>query len=149
MKTICIVFLLTFCNLLVAQKINWKKHILPTSLSFTAGASDGLNQVLQYRYKSFEKAFPNANDQYWNPKYSWKNKYKEGTREPKHPGSCTWLVWTTDGYHATRFVSNLFNAGAVAFTVSSDKKKWYIYIIEICSYWLINRAGFAIVYNLF
>ncbi|MBL7742022.1 MAG: hypothetical protein JNN00_00980 [Chitinophagaceae bacterium] len=127
-------------------------YVVTGSLVMLAGAADGVNQALQFQYPGFKKAFPNANDQFWKPALSGANKYKNGDPKQgaKFPGSRTWLVFTTDGYHLTRFADHLFLSGAVAFKIAGyEKKKWYIYIAEAAGYWLINRAGFCMTYNRF
>lgn len=134
------------------RKKRTKNYIITSSLVLMAGAADGLNQALQFHYPAFKKAFPHASDQFWQPSISGANKYKNG--DPKQgarfPGSRTWLVFTTDGYHLTRFADHLFLSGAVAFKIAGhEKKKWYIYIAEAAGYWLINRVGFCMTYDRF
>ncbi|MFI5130609.1 MAG: hypothetical protein ACHQFX_11485 [Chitinophagales bacterium] len=122
------------------------------SMVFIAGAADGVNQALVYKYGGVKRVFPNLNDQYWWPVQSAYNKYKNGDPAlgAKFPGSCTWLVFTTDGYHMTRFINHLFMSGAIAFKiVGHEKKKWYVYLMEVAGYWIINRAGFCLTYNRF
>jgi len=128
-----------------------KEHIAPASLVFVAGMSDGLNQALQFRYSGFKRVFPKARDQWYDPSISWRNKYKNGDPEQgaKFFGSTSFLVGATDAYHATRTVSNSFNAAAIVFRVSDGKKKWWVYMAEIAGYWALNRIGFSIVYNIF
>jgi hypothetical protein len=130
---------------------NYKREILPLSLVFLAGAVDGLNQVIAYQYPSFKKAFPNASNQFWSKEISFKNKYKNGdpAQGERFPGSKGILVFLTDGYHMTRFSEHLFLSGALAFKITGQKQKWYYYLIEAASYWLINRAGFVLIYNQF
>lgn len=132
------------------RKKRVKNYVITGSLVLMAGAADGFNQALQFQYGGFKKAFPHACDQFWKPSLSGANKYKNGDPKQgaKFPGSRTWLVFTTDGYHLTRFADHLFMSGAVAFKIAGyEKKKWYIYVAEAASYWLINRAGFCLTYN--
>lgn len=132
------------------KRIN--NYIITGSFVFAAGAADGVNQALQFQYPGFKSVFPGANNQFWNPALSCTNKYKNGDPKQgaKFPGSRTWLVFTTDGYHLTRFADHLFLSGAVAFKIAGyEKKKWYFYVMEAVGYWLINRAGFCLVYNRF
>ncbi len=133
------------------QKYQWKKQIAPAILVFASGASDGLNQALQFRYDRFKSAFPKANDQWYNPSISWANKYKNGdpSQGAKFFGSTSFLVGTTDAYHATRTISNAFNAAAIVVNINDGKKKWWVYAVEILGYWGINRVGFSLVYNAF
>ena len=136
------------CN---AQKFELKKRIIPASLTFISGMSDGLNQALQFRYSGFKKVFPKARDQWYDPSISWANKYKgrDPSKGAKFFGSTSFLVGTTDAYHATRTISNSFNAAAIVFSVSDGKKRWWVYLLEIGAYWTLNRIGFSIVYNIF
>jgi hypothetical protein len=48
-------------------------------------------------------------EDFWNPYFSWKNKYSNiETKEPKFFGSTTFLVFLTDGWHLFKFLKNLF-----------------------------------------
>jgi hypothetical protein len=132
------------------RKKRLKNYAITGTMVLLAGASDGINQALQFQYPGFKKAFPGANDKYWKPSLSGANKYKNGDPEQgaKFPGSRTYLVFLTDGYHLTRFADHLFMTGALAVKISGfEKKKWYAYIIEAASYWLINRVGFCLTYD--
>jgi hypothetical protein len=127
-------------------------YAITSGLVLLAGASDGVNQAIMYQYGGFKRAFPGANDKFWKPALSGANKYKNGDprQGARFPGSRTWLVFLTDGYHLTRFADHLFMSGAIAVKISGyQKKKWYIYAVETVGYWLINRAGFCLTYNRF
>ena len=134
-----------------AYKFKPKQQIAPTALFFLAGAVDGLNQAISHQYPSFKRAFPNANDRYWSPSISFSNKYKNGdpAQGERFWGSSSVFVFTTDAYHLTRFTEHLLLAGAVSVKISQEKKKWYWYVAEMAGYWIVNRAGFALVYNRF
>lgn len=150
---VCIlaVIIAVFSTALCNAQFKVKEHIAPAALTFVAGMSDGVNQALQFRYSGFKRVFPKANDRWYDPSISWRNKYKNGdpSQGAKYFGSTTFFVGLTDAYHATRTVSNSFNAAAVVFSVSDNKKKWWVYLLEIGAYWIINRIGFSIVYNIF
>jgi len=128
-----------------------REHVAPAVLVFVSGAFDGLNQALQFRYDGFKRVFPKANDQWYNPAISWRNKYKNGdpSQGAKYFGSTSFLVGGTDAYHATRTVSNALNATAIVVKLNDGKKKWWVYVTEIAGYWFINRVGFSLVYNSF
>lgn len=129
-----------------------RNYILTGSLMLLSGAADGFNQALQFRYDGFKRAFPKSNDQFWDPGLSGANKYKNGDPEKgaKFPGSRTWLVFVTDGYHLTRFVNHLFMTGAIGVKIAGyEKKKWYKYVLEAVGHWLVHRVGFSMVYNRF
>ena len=127
-------------------------YVVTGSLVFLSGAADGVNQALMYQYGGFKKVFPHANDHFWKPSVSGANKYKNG--DPRQgaafPGSRTWLVFVTDGYHLTRFADHFFMSGALAFKITGyEKKKWYLHLLEAIGYWAINRVGFCATYNQF
>lgn len=127
-------------------------YVLTGSLVFLAGAADGLNQALSFHYDAVKSRFPGMNDSYWNPGQSWCNKYKNGDPQQGRafPGSRTWLAFTTDAYHLTRFSEHLLLSGAVAVKIGRfSKMKWWGYVLQGAAYWLVNRAGFAVVYNRF
>jgi len=155
MKTTLTIVLLILTLSLKGQegkyKFKVKEHIAPAAMMFVAGMADGINQGLMFRYEGFKKVFPGANDKYWQPSQSWKNKYENGdpAQGPKFPGSTTWLVFVTDGYHLSRFTTHLFTSGAIAVKIGQKKRKWYVYVIEGLSYWAIQRMGFALSYYRF
>jgi hypothetical protein len=137
------------------KKLNKKRiknYAITGTMVLLAGAADGVNQALMFQYDGFKKAFPRSNDQFWKPALSGANKYKNGdpNQGAKFPGSKTYLVFLTDGYHLTRFTNHLFMSGAVAVKIGGfEKKKWYIYVLEAAGYWLLNRTGFALTYDRF
>jgi len=127
-------------------------YAITGTMVFLAGASDGINQALQYHYGAFKKIFTHADDRFWKPSLSGANKYKNGdpAQGAKFPGSKTWLVFLTDGNHLTRFTDHLLWSGAIAIKLScNEKKKWYVYVMEAAGYWIVNRVGFCMVYNQF
>lgn len=74
--------------------------IIPQSIS---GSADGLNQ--SNAHHKFGEGNP-----FWDYKTSWKNKYKDfdgGDKSAAFPGSKTWLVFLTDGYHLTRTIDRV------------------------------------------
>lgn len=132
-------------------KYQIKKQVLPAALVLVAGALDGLNQVIAYQYPNFKARFPGANDRYWSTEISFLNKYKNGdpAQGAKFPGSKGVFVFLTDGYHLTRFGERLFLGGAFALKITQDKKRWWVYVVEGLGFWLVNRAGFCLIYNQF
>jgi len=134
------------------RKKRTTNYAITGSMIFLAGAADGINQALMYQYGGFKAIFPHANDRFWKPALSGANKYKNGdpSQGAKFPGSKTWLVFLTDGNHLTRFTDHLLWSGAIAIKISNhQKKKWYVYALEAAGYWLVNRAGFCLIYNQF
>jgi len=87
-----------------------------------AGMFKGFMDALRFHYReSFFRKF--KNEQFWNPKISWVNKYNrilfdEGMKVPKFTGSTTYFVWLTDGFHLLQmiYLNLLFLASGVMFT---------------------------------
>jgi hypothetical protein len=78
--------------------------ILYITLFIIASVSYGIMWTLQFRfYRSV--FFSLENEQFWNPKLSWKNKWKlkEGRMVEKFPFSSTFLVFLTDAFHLFQF----------------------------------------------
>ena len=113
------------------------------------GAFEGTSDALQFHYSDFNKVFPKNNPSFWNPSFSWMNKYKNGDYKqgPKYFGSTSFLVWTTDGYHLMRFGRNIMITGT--FTLYPKKKKnWKYVVFDVLTHSVAYRAGFFTTYNL-
>ena len=132
------------------KKFKWGNYILTGGMAFTSGAIDGINQAISFHYDRVDAKL-HLNDAFWNPSVSWQRKYKQGNPEKgeRFFGSTTAFVFITDGYHLTRFGSHLFNAGAIAFKITGDKKRRYWYVVDIAYFWAMNRIGFQTTYYRF
>ncbi len=138
---------LLLSNLTFGQiKLNKPQVTIPFALF--AGVCDGFAQTLYSHYYTFEKAFPSANDQYWNPHESWKNKYLncDTFQGEKFPGSTTIFVFSTDAFHLLRTLNkvNLVTLGALEF---SAKREFWEYVVDIVIYSAIYSAGFTLTYD--
>lgn len=72
----------------------------------------------------YEKSvFSLLSEQFWNPKKSWKNKWKIPDEKEKFPGSTTIFVFVTDGYHLMQFI--FLNCLFVAIAINVDQFAWY------------------------
>lgn len=116
-------------------KFKLKPHIAPAISVFVAGMAEGTMDVLDFKYWKFKRVFPGANDQFWNPEISWQNRLGE------------YFPFTRDGWHLAKFVNHL-GYGVTIVLHPNDKKRWYWYIVDGIAYWMINRAGFHLTYNL-
>ena len=113
-----------------------------------SGASDGVNQNLaHWRWGKGER--------FWDVKTSWKNKYKDwdaGDKSAAFPGSKTWLVFLTDGFHLTRTIdrtATLFSIGIAAGEIKQYPKKdrWKAITKKVVLSALVNRIAFNIIYR--
>lgn len=112
---------------------------------FVAGLADGTAETLKFHYGRFDQKF-NANDDYWNPELSWRNKYGQNL-EPRFPGSTTFLVWTTDGYHLTRTIRNVATITSIGL-YKKKNKNWKVIARDVALHLLAYQAGFYVTYNL-
>ena len=70
---------------------------------FIVGVCKGISDLVQFKfYYSF---FNGLTNQFYNPRLSWKNKWKNGDKSngEKFFGSSRWFVFTTDFWHLVQF----------------------------------------------
>ena len=66
-------------NFLERSGVNkkWVKlQAVRSSLLIVSGCYDGSVEIVKHDYKAFKRKFPNANDDFFDPRISWKNKWK-------------------------------------------------------------------------
>lgn len=132
------------------KKINsWKPIAITSGILIVSGFCDGTSEVLKIKYDSFERVFPNANDQFWDYRISWKNKYKDGNPpDPAFLGSKTSLVWTTDGYHMMRAIRNATMITALVIPLNHiSHKNWKDYLKEGVINYFSYTVGFNLAYD--
>lgn len=132
---ISILFLPIFC---LSQNKN-DKWIYATQ--FISGAADGVNQAIQ--------AWHIKGNSFWYLKESWMNKYKDFPTDKRaaYWGSKGILVWTTDGYHLTRFIDRSFQVASLGISLT-EKNNWKKIIKKVIIASLANRAAFFLFYNI-
>ena len=141
MKTAFFIILPLFA---FSQPYNWKRAILPASLSFASGAAWGLNQTLEHHNDRFFRVFPGANPRFWGPD-SWKNKYNGFNPENGRNGK---LIWLTDGKHLTASLNQVFAFGAGVSIGIGQKRKWWHYVADAGLSFAAYSAGNVLTYNL-
>lgn len=129
---------------------NYKRTLIGCSIAFVGGVANGYHETITYHYSKFKAIHPNANDQFWDPKISWLNKYENyrlyGEKE-KYFGSTTFLAWTTDAKHLLSVSSNTSILGATCIITIGEKRKWWEYAIDIAAISLARSAGFHMIYS--
>jgi hypothetical protein len=146
-----------------AQK-KFKDYLITGSAMFASGMIDGTLESISYHYENgFKPAVPNANDKFWNPAISWKNKYKNGdpSQGPAHAGSTNILVCTTDAYHLLRTSMRTIDGVTIAYYINknardyrfgplrpSKRELWKKTVIDFLVLTTIRCAGFHLTYNL-
>ena len=126
-----------------------KNKILTGGLLFTAGAAKGFNEALQYKYNGFEDIFPKANDQWFYPTFSYKNKYKDGdpAKGPRFPLSTSVLVMFTDQYHLNNFIQKTAMTAALVIKIGEGKKPFRHYLFDVLYYTACYQLGFHTIYQ--
>ena len=133
------------------DKSKWridKNKIITGSLVFVAGGAKGFNETIQFNYKIFEKTFPGANKQWFDPKVSWRNKYEGGNPDngAKSFLSTSVFVMFTDQYHLNNFIQKTAIMTALVIKIGEPKKPFKHYVYDLLWYTMCYQAGFAAAY---
>ena len=110
-------------------------------LQLISGFSNGLHESIQAGHWG-------KGHQFWDNELSWQNKYKSDGITARFPGSTTWAVSITDGYHLTNLISNAANIATLSFAIGGkEKKNWKVIVKKVLIAAAANRAAFYISYN--
>ena len=116
-------------------------YLIIFSLLFIAGVSKAVMDKINFH---FEKSiFVKLNGLFWNPVYSWTNKYKGGvyTWGPRFWGSTTFFVSFTDAWHLFQMIYGFtFASGFVLLGMFST---WWIAVIG----YVFHRIVFEIFFD--
>lgn len=86
--------------------------------------------------------------QFWDKDLSWRNKYKADGKNARFPGSTTWAVAVTDGYHLTNFISNTANIATLSFTIGQREGwNWKVIGKKVLISIVANRVSYYIAYE--
>ena len=136
-----IIILLLF-NQATAQ-IFTKNDLAICSLSFVAGAANGVEEAIKFHYnRGFAFVHPDASRQYWDPRVSFQNK--------NHSAFERLLPTFSDGYHLMRGISRIALIGSIAISVNDFKKKrpLLIFAKKFILSMIANRAGQYLTYDI-
>ncbi len=145
-----VTFLKTSPDASVLPGINRTQTAIGWGAMFISGVAAGYKEVILHHYPQFKTKHPGANDLYFNPEISWKNKYRDwdnGDTRAKFPGAKTIFVGATDFYHLTGIVDHSFLIAGTTTIVIGEKRKWYEYAIQIVGGIAVRAAGFSLVYD--
>lgn len=139
---IIIVFIFLVLGLTARPQYTFKTYIKDNKVSlictFLSGAFDGQTEVLSHHYYEFKRVFPNANDNFWNPDLSWRNKYNK----PEI------MQWFSDGYHISRFAQKSAMIGAiVTIKFNGGHKRPRDWLIQTLAHSVAYGSGFFLTYN--
>lgn len=123
--------------------------ILSAVLIIASAASEAVMDKVQFHwYKSIfsinPKKYP---ENFWNPYFSWKNKYSDvSTKKPKFLGSTTIFVFLTDGWHLFKFFKNLSIFLGIGTSVLAGI--YYDFTFNFILFTLLYTIGLKILYGL-
>lgn len=128
-------------------------------LFYVAGVLNGTMDAISFHYNK-SKLFPTgdqkllgAGEQFWNPKISHLNKYKDGDPEngPRFIGSTTVFVWTTDAWHMAKSGMMMFmTAAAVIVALMTPPIPPYVlnYLLVFGIFRMLYMMGFHTTYTI-
>ncbi len=151
LRLLLILLILNLSNLSYSQlKWNYTRTLSGFGIGLIGGVANGYNETLTHHYNRFKKVHPNANDNFWDPKLSWKRKYANwdnGDYREAYFGSKTFLVWTTDPYHFSSTLSNTAMVGGTFVITFGEKREWWEYVIDFTSMFIGRSIGFHTIYS--
>lgn len=118
--------------------------MISITLIVLAGICNAVMDSLQFRY--INSVFTKLNDNFWDPRVSWNNKWKYThidnlyKKEEKFLGSSTVFVMFTDAWHLVKFIMLLLISASVVFYIPIWN--WYIDIS-------VMYCAFTITFELF
>ncbi len=130
------------------------KIVLAILFFALAGVCNGVMDTLQFHFGS--SIFTGKKALFWDPKISWRNKYKNGDPQqgPRFIGSTTIFVALTDGWHLFKafYLACLRTAlvllGSLFFSFSDqfwiNTAAWLVVWIALI---FIHSAGFHLTYS--
>jgi len=124
--------------------------IIPIIIYCLSGICDAIMDTLSHHYNI--SIFRDKNQLFWNPLFSWKNKYVDGN--PKN-GLVKWKIFTifvtkpvqlTDAWHFLKMMREIFNGVAI---VLAGFITFHYGIILLLSYLLILGITRNFMFSLF
>ena len=111
-----------------------------------AGAANGIMDRIQHHYYTVPESW---NEQFWNPKESWRNKWKQGdhTKGERFLFSSTFLVGLTDGWHLMKSI--MLSAIALSITLLLTVDLFSNNIVNKIIIFFVVRTLFGLGFRLF
>lgn len=124
----------------------WKRAVAAGALCGLSGAAWGVHETVVHHPGRIPA---NWNQQFWDARQSWRNKYRHGdpTLGPAFPGSTTALAWTTDAKHLSGTLHRtLLFSGGLVITIG-ERRPWWHYAIDLGLSYAMFSGGFHGVYS--
>jgi hypothetical protein len=102
------------------------------------GLFEAVMDKLQFHYK--RSIFKNYQSTWWDPKNSWKNKWKNGDKEQgeRFLFSSTIFVFVTDAWHFFKFLRNICMHSGIFFLALEFCNVWWAVGYALLTYVLRN-----------
>lgn len=134
-------------------------HLILAILSYALAAfCKGIADTLQFHFMDSVFNRVGLRPRFWNPKLSWENKYKRDKSghliqplTPRFPGSTTFLVFLTDGWHLFEALRNVAHATSLcllgSLVVSMSVLAWVVVLFALV--FIIHAGAFHLAYSVF
>ena len=125
----------------------FKLYIIIIFLVISAAFSNSVMDTLQFRYNKSIFASDSFNQEFFNPKISWKNKWKDGDSKKgeKFLGSSTVFVMFADAWHLAQFfMFTFFELIFITMYYFWKKPRWYISFFQL----VLLKVIFGVIFEL-
>ena len=124
---------------------NLKSNIPTYGMFFLAGIANGFCDVVMTQYD--KSIFKGTNDSYFDPRESWKSKWKNGdpNQGPKFFLSTSTFSAFTDFWHMSKTVQMMsISIGTVTYRRSD---KWWVNALNVVGLQMAHALGHTLVFN--
>ena len=115
-----------------------------------AAFSNAVMDTLQFHYQKSIFSGASYNQEFYNPKISWRNKWKNGDRQQgeKFPGSSTCFVLFTDAWHFAQFcMFTCFELIIVLLYYLWKRPRWYVPIAQFIALKILLGVSFELFFT--
>lgn len=138
-----------------------KTILLILALLLCADLCNGFMDSIQFHWADSLPGRRNWPAQWWNPAYSWKNKYDHDEQgkmikplRPAYWGSTTFLSWTTDAWHFFKLMYRgllrtvVVILASLAFRAAGVRMSFWIALILWFGIAMWQAVGFHLTYSI-
>ena len=127
--------------------LNRYKYYAP--LMAIGGIADAHVEILTHKPWKFQNRWPSADMNKWDPKKSWRNKWRNGdpSQGERFLGSSTVFVMFTDPYHGLRTVEHVSTTIAGTIPLSGDPVDIKVHVIDFGVGFILKSLFFELTYG--
>jgi hypothetical protein len=108
-----------------------------------AAVTEAIMDKIQFHYDKSIFCDKSVNQLFWDPRESWKNKWKADLKTEKFLGSSTIFVFTTDAWHLFKFFKNTFLFIGLPLITFSE----YVIVFEMVMARIVYGITFTIYFD--